>query len=78
MDFSNVIDILTEEKTEVIKEMKQMRKRRKKSKFFDSFLRKISGDVTFGEDISYSERLIEQFDEAIRILKLSSEDETKT
>lgn len=78
MDFSNVIDILTEEKTEVIKEMKQMRKKRKKSKFFDSFLRKISGDVTFGEDISYSERLIEQFDEAIRILKLSSEDETKT
>ena len=78
MDFSNVIDILTEEKTEVIREMKQMRKRRKKSKFFDSFLRKISGDLTFGEDISYSERLVEQFDEAIRILKLSSEDETKT
>jgi hypothetical protein len=72
MDFVNVISILEEEKGELIAHLRKLKKGHQKFTTLDSIGRKMTGDMSFAEEISMYESEIEEIKEAIRILRLSS------
>lgn len=68
MDYSDVIELLLDEKAEIVKEMRKLKRKRRKSALLDNFARKICGDVSYAEEITAYEQLVRQYDAAIKRL----------
>lgn len=71
MDFSVVLEVLNDEKREIVSEKRKMKRDRTNFGVFDTIVRKITGDMTYEEDILRLQREIDEFDEAIRVLNLA-------
>lgn len=71
MDFSVVLEVLEDEKREIVSEKRKMRRDRANFGVFDTIVRKMTGDMTYEEDILRLQREIDEFDEAIRVLNLA-------
>lgn len=71
MDFSVVLEVLEDEKREIVSEKRKMRRDRANFGVFDTIIRKLTGDMTYEEDILRLQREIDEFDEAIRVLNLA-------
>lgn len=71
MDFSVVLEVLEDEKREIVSEKRKMRRDRANFGVFDTIMRKLTGDMTYEEDILRLQREIDEFDEAIRVLNLA-------
>ena len=71
MDFSVVLEVLEDEKREIVSEKRKMRRDRANFGVFDTIMRKMTGDMTYEEDILRLQREIDEFDEAIRVLNLA-------
>lgn len=71
MDFSVVLEVLEDEKREIVSEKRKMRRGRANFGVFDTIMRKMTGDMTYEEDILRLQREIDEFDEAIRVLNLA-------
>ena len=71
MDFSVVLGVLEDEKREIVSEKRKMRRDRANFGVFDTIIRKMTGDMTYEEDILRLQREIDEFDEAIRVLNLA-------
>jgi hypothetical protein len=71
MDFSVVLGVLEDEKREIVSEKRKMRRDRANFGVFDTIVRKMTGDMTYEEDIFRLQREIDEFDEAIRVLNLA-------
>lgn len=71
MDFSVVLEVLEDEKRRIVSEKRKMRRDRANFGVFDTIMRKMTGDMTYEEDILRLQREIDEFDEAIRVLNLA-------
>lgn len=71
MDFSVVLEVLENEKREIVSEKRKMRRDRANFGVFDTIVRKMTGDMSYEEDILRLQREIDEFDEAIRVLNLA-------
>lgn len=71
MDFSLVLAYLETEKRDVVSEMRQMKRDRQNFGVVDKVFRKLTGDLSYEEDILRLQKEIEEFNEAIRILNLA-------
>lgn len=71
MDFSVVLEVLEDEKRRIVSEKRKMRRDRANFGVFDTIVRKMTGDMTYEEDILRLQREIDEFDEAIRVLNLA-------
>lgn len=71
MDFSVVLEVLEDEKREIVSEKRKMRRDRANFGVFDTIVRKMTGDMSYEEDILRLQREIDEFDEAIRVLNLA-------
>ena len=71
MDFSLVLAYLETEKRDIVSEMRQMKRDRQNFGVVDKFFRKLTGDLSYDEDILRLQKEIEEFNEAIRILNLA-------
>lgn len=71
MDFSVVLEVLEDEKRTIVSEKRKMRRDRANFGVFDTIVRKMTGDMTYEEDILRLQREIDEFDEAIRVLNLA-------
>lgn len=71
MDFSVVLEVLEDEKREIVSEKRRMRRDRSNFGVFDTIMRKMTGDMTYEEDILRLQREIDEFNEAIRVLNLA-------
>lgn len=71
MDFSLVLAYLETEKRDIVSEMRQMKRDRQNFGVVDKVFRKLTGDLSYEEDILRLQKEIEEFNEAIRILNLA-------
>jgi hypothetical protein len=71
MDFSVVLEVLEDEKRRIVSEKRKIRRDRANFGVFDTIVRKMTGDMTYEEDILRLQREIDEFDEAIRVLNLA-------
>lgn len=71
MDFSVVLEVLEDEKRTIVSEKRKMKRDRANFGVFDTIVRKMTGDMTYEEDILRLQREIDEFDEAIRVLNLA-------
>lgn len=75
MNLKHVIDILEEEKWEIIKDLEVLRKEKRDEMPIDRVFRRLVKDDSIEDNINYYERLIEEITEALRILRLSESTE---
>lgn len=71
MDFSLVLAYLETEKRDIVSEMRQMKRDRQNFGVVDKVFRKLTGDLSYEEDILRLQKEIDEFNEAIRILNLA-------
>ena len=71
MDFSLVLAYLETEKRDIVSEMRQMKRDRQNFGVVDKVFRKLTGDLSYDEDILRLQKEIEEFNEAIRIINLA-------
>jgi hypothetical protein len=76
MNLSNVISILEDDKYELVEDLKKAKMERLKLSPFEGvkFLKKITGAEDLENDICYYERCLDEITEALRILKIASDE----
>lgn len=75
MNLSNVITLLEDEKYEMIEELKKLKKEKMGELPIDRAIRRMFKDYSVEDNIDDCKRDIDEFTEAIRILRLSSSEE---
>ena len=70
MNFALVLAVLEEERKDIVSEKRQIMKDRQNFGRIGKIFRRIIGDLTYEEDILRLQREIDEYDEAIRIIKL--------